>query len=336
MLLTYQYRIKDSGMSSIFLDDMARSVNFVWNYCNETSFDAIRNKSEWLGNYDLDTLTAGTSKDLGLASRTIQAITSEYVNKRRQFKKRKLRWRSKKSLGWVPFKGASVRVGCDHVTYYGKTFRFWKSRGLPGPVKTGSFSQDARGRWYVNFTCEVETESAKGDRVIGIDLGCKDQISCSDEQKIRRDNLTKIYEEKLAKAQRAKRLNQVRNVHAKIANKRKDWAHKATTELVKSSKKIVVGNIRSKQLMRTKMAKTISDAAFAQIKSMLAYKAIRHQVDYKEVNENGTTITCSVCLEKTGPSGLSGLSVREWVCSACQSLHDRDINAAKNILRLGH
>jgi len=315
---------------------MARAVNFVWNFCNETSVKAVRDRSEWLSNYDLDRLTKGAAKDLGLHSETIQAISAEYVTRRRQFKKLRLRWRGRKSLGWIPFKKTGVKVQGATVKYRGKTFSFWKSRELPGPVKTGSFSQDARGRWYVNFQCEVAEEALGGTRVIGIDLGCKDQVVCSDSVKYSRENLTRKYQEKLAKAQRAGRLKQTRTIHAKIANKRKDWAHKVTTEIARTSKVVVVGDINSKSLMQTKMAKSVADAGFAQIKSMLAYKAIRHQFDYREINESGTTVTCSTCLQKTGPSGIGGLSIRVWECSACRSLHDRDVNAATNIRRLGH
>jgi len=99
------------------------------------------------------------------------------VTRRRQFKKLRLRWRGKKSLGWIPFKKVGVKVEGDTVTYYEKVFSFWKSRELPGPVKTGSFSQDARGRWYVNFTCEVAEEALGGTRVIGVDLTVRPEPS---------------------------------------------------------------------------------------------------------------------------------------------------------------
>lgn len=336
MILTYQYRLKDSGSVSVRLQKMARAVNFVWNYCNETSIKAVRYRSEWLSEYDLNYLTTGSSKELGIHSGTIHSIAAEYTTRRRQFKKFKLKWRGKQSLGWVPFKSSGIKVENDTVRYLGHRFKFWKSRDLTGRIKAGCFSQDARGRWYVNFQCEIEEQPRLGTKIIGVDLGCKDQLTCSDGIKYSRVNLTKHYEEKLAKAQRARRIKQVRTIHAKIANTRNDWAHKVTTALVKSSSEITVGNIESKKLMRTKMAKSISDAGFAQIKSMLAYKAIRHHVDYKEVNESGTTVTCSSCHSMTGPSGLGGLSVREWVCSSCNIRHDRDVNAARNILRLGH
>jgi hypothetical protein len=83
------------------------------------------------------------------------------------------------------------------------------------------------------------------------------------------------------------------------------------------------------------MAKGVYDSGWSQIKTFLAYKSIRRQGRMLVQNEQNTTITCSECLKKSGPSGLSGLGVREWKCE-CGTVHDRDVNSAINILRLGH
>jgi putative transposase len=83
------------------------------------------------------------------------------------------------------------------------------------------------------------------------------------------------------------------------------------------------------------MAKSTLDAGWGHLRTMLAYKANRLGVIYGEVNESGSSVTCSTCLSKTGPSGLSALGVRVWDCAVCGSVHDRDHNAARNILRQG-
>lgn len=334
VVLTYSYRMKGSQPT---LTKWAKAVNIVWNYCNETSHLAIRRDQRWLSGFELCSLLKGCSAELGVLAQTAQAVAQEYAKKRKITKSTKLKWRGRKSLSWVPFTNQKIKLFDDSVTCGGNTFRFWKSRELEGRIKCGSFNQDARGRWYVNFVCEVEThQTALPNREIGVDLGCKDQLVCSDGAKYSRGNLTNKYADKLASAQRANKKKQTRNLHAKIANSRKDWNHKVTTDVVKSSSLVVVGDIGTKNLMKTRMAKSLSDAGHGYLKSMLAYKAIRHHVDYAAVKENGTTVTCSTCLEKTGPSGLSGLSVREWTCSSCGAVHDRDVNSAKNILRLGH
>src|SRR5690606_11700525 len=105
-----------------------------------------------------------------------------------------------------------------------------------------------------------------------------------------------------------------------------------STQLVKDYDKIFTGNVSSSKLKKTRMAKSVSDAGWSQLKTMLAYKAKSLGVEMKEVNESFSTVTCSTCRERTGPKGLSGLGVREWMCSSCGTSHHRDVNAAMNIL----
>ena len=317
---------------------MANAVNFVWNYCNETSFNCIRNKSKWLSEFELNNLTAGCSKELGIPSATIQAICKEYVGCRRKAKKRKLAWRSKKrSLGWIPIKSTRFSLKNDSIKYALHYFRFWKSRDIIGKLTTANFSQDSRGRWYINIDCETDTYFfQKTKNEIGIDLGLKTLASDSNGKKYSRENLTKKYESKLSMAQRAKKKKLVKTINAKIKNSRKDWAHKTTIQIIRENDLIVVGNVKSEKLKKTQFAKSVSDAGWYQFKSLLAYKAIRFGKEYKEVKENFSTVTCSICLNKADVGGLSNLGVREWTCSVCGTVHDRDTNAAKNILRFGH
>ncbi|HEY5866506.1 MAG TPA: transposase, partial [Candidatus Tectomicrobia bacterium] len=183
---------------------MASAINYVWNYCNEVSLLAFRRDKTFLSAYDLHKLTAGTSKDLRLSADTIQQVCTEYVTRRRQFRKVKLKWRSRKrSLGWIPFKATYIKIVGDTVTYCGHRFRLWLSRPVGGTVKTGSFTQDARGRWYVSFQCEVaDAREPVGHLELGIDLGLTNQISCSDGIVYSRENLTRQHEDALAMAQR--------------------------------------------------------------------------------------------------------------------------------------
>src|SRR4030095_5748113 len=179
--LTYKYRIKDQT-SRTHLLQMASATNYVWNYCNAVSLLVFRRDKTFLSAYDLHKLTASTSKDLRLSADTIQQVCTEYVTRRRQFRKVKLKWRSRKrSLGRIPFKAAYIKLVGDTVTYCGYRFRLWRSRPVEGTVKTGSFTQDARGRWYVSFQCEVADElEPVGHLELGIDLGLTNQIACSD------------------------------------------------------------------------------------------------------------------------------------------------------------
>jgi transposase len=184
LLQTYHYRIKDSS-GVAWLNAAAKAVNYVWNYCNTTASHALKRDSKWLTGFDLNNLTAGTSKELGLTASTIQAIGQEYASSRSRAKKAKLRYRGKKSLAWVPFKGSNVKVvGNDTLKYNGKTLRYWNSMDLPGKVRCGSFGRDARGRWYINLTCEVLPASpAPEGTSVGIDLGLKTLATTSQGKK---------------------------------------------------------------------------------------------------------------------------------------------------------
>jgi transposase len=194
VIKTYSYRIKDSS-SREHLCRMAGAVNFVWNYCNEVANEMWGRQRRWVTAFDLNNLTSGAAKELPINSQTIQAVAKEYVTRRDQFHKRKLRWRSKKNLGWIPFNGQTVALAGDSIKYRGRVYRFWQSRPIPEGAKlvTGSFNQDGQGRWYVNLQLkfEVDEPQAEGERRIGIDLGLKTQATCSDGEKLERPNLTK-------------------------------------------------------------------------------------------------------------------------------------------------
>lgn len=100
---------------------------------------------------------------------------------------------------------------------------------------------------------------------------------------------------------------------------------------------IVVGDVSSSKLAKTGMAKSVLDAGWFMLKTQLKYKAIGQSVVFAEVNEKYSTQVCSCCgcNPDSSPKGLSGLGVRHWVCSDCGASHDRDINAARNILNVG-
>ncbi len=335
---TIKIRIKDST-SAKKLKNMSRSVNFVWNYCNETSFKAIRYNSEWLSGYDLQKLTTGSGKELGINSTTVQEVCSEYALRRKQFKKRKLRWRGRKSLGWIPFRHDCIKFKDGIVTFNKKSYWLFQPERLPeSDYKSGEFCQDSRGRWYICIPIEYEPEQYDARAEVGIDLGLKDVATLSSGKKVSNGRYYRMMERKLSRAQKHKKKRQARKIHAKIRNKRMDDLHKASTEIVQENCLIVVGKFGAKGLAKTKMAKSVNDAATTAFKTMLKYKASaqQHRI-FVEVPENFSTQICSSCEEipDSAPKGVKDLGVREWVCSSCGAVHDRDVNAAMNILRFG-
>lgn len=333
---TYRYRVKGTG-SKNRLNCMAETVNFVWNFCNDTQKTAVRRRKKWLTGYDLNALTDGSSKVLGLAAETIQAVGQQYASSRSQKKKRWLRYRGKKSLGWVPFKAKSIKPTADGFRFRGHIYRVWLSRPIPSRIRCGSFAQDALGHWYINLCVEVSEFKTCGSGQVGIDLGIKTTATMSNGDKFDGLRAYRAIEPKLAKAQRARKKRRVQRLHAKAKNRRLDSLHKLSTQLVRRNKLVVIGDVSSQTLSKTKMAKAVYDVGWGLLRGMLRRKAIAHGATYIEVNEYLSSQLCSNCgvIPESRPAGITGLRIRDWVCTNCGQGHDRDINAARNILALG-
>ena len=319
---------------------MAVETNQVWNFSNELSDRMIRERGHWMSGFDFSPYTVGASKEFEhIGSSTIQQVCEEFASKRRAAKKRKLRWRKsfgdKRSLGWVPFKARSTKYKSGQVFFAGHWFKIWDSYGFTPDTKfrAGCFTEDARGRWYFCAAVAVEIKPTGGQDKIGIDLGLKTTATCSDGTQLHGRNYREL-EQDLAKAQRARRKKRARAIHAKIKNRRQDALHKFSTSLVNRCGEIYVGNVSSSKLSKTKMAKSVFDAGWYSLKTMLEYKSQQAGIVYKEVNEAYSTRMCNECGALTGPQGLIGLSVRNWECD-CGISHDRDVNSARVILRFG-
>lgn len=338
MLLTFRYRVKDATAGKR-LAAMAVAVNQVWNYCGDIQNDSRRHGKRWPTFAELCRLTAGSSKLLGLHSDTVQDVVKHWVRARDKMKRRP-RWRAssgpKRALGWVPFQSArAIKIDGDTVTMLGRSYRLWLSRPIPADVRCGSFSQDATGKWFLNLVCEVPDTLPTGTGEVGIDLGLKDFATLSTGEKIEAPRYFRKAADALARAQRAGRKALVRKIHRKVAAQRRHFLHETSTRIVRANALIVVGDVNSAALARTRMAKSVLDAGWSAFRSMLRYKAIRHGARFVETNERYSTQTCSQCKALSGPKGDAGLRVREWECGQCGAVHDRDVNAARNILFSG-
>lgn len=339
IIKTLKVRVKDNH--AFTLGRQAKSVNFVWNYLNALSHRAIKERGIFMSDFDMQKYTNGSGKELGLHSQTIQEISKEYAIRRKQFKKSRLNWRksggAKRSLGWVPFKSGAATFKNGQVCFNRQYFKVWDSYGLNNyAFKSGSFNEDARGRWYFNVVVETEAEQGLGKRAVGIDLGCKQAAIDSNGNGVTGRHYRKL-QARLGLAQRARNKRKAKAIHAKIKHRRHDDLHKYSRKLVNENAAIFVGNVNSKALTKTNMAKSVLDAGWGMLKNMLEYKCNYAGSVFEEVNEAYTTQRCSCCGEipASSPKGRSSLGIREWTCSLCGTAHDRDINAAKNILAVG-
>lgn len=337
-IVTFKYRLRSKHNRD--LNKKARAVNFVWNYCNATQQEAIRRHGLWTNYFQLSALLAGTSKVLPISANTALLCAREYDKSRRQQNRAWLKFRSWKTLGWVPFKKGKLRLDGKAFRYFSRTYQptHWREIPQGAQLCSGSFNQDGRGNWYINIVLKIPAnDNADYSGAVGIDLGLKELAVTSNGARIKAPKLYRKSELALGKAQRAKKTKRARAIHRKIANHRKDFLHKQAKKLVREYGTIIVGNVSPSKLTQTKMAKSVNDASWATFKNMLRYKSVMNGGRMIEVNEAYTTQTCSECgaLPSSRPRGIAGLGIREWRCCDCGAVHNRDQNAAKNILRIG-
>ena len=209
-------------------------------------------------------------------------------------------------------------------------------------------SREPDGRWYVTFTTHApgpEALSAAG-RAVGVDLGVKDFAVTSGGERIasprhleRKARRLARYQRRLARCQRgsanrAKAAAKVARAHRKVRDARRDFLHRASTRLVRSADTIVIEDLNVSGMVRNRhLARAISDCGWGEFRRQLAYKCERTGRELVVIDRwYPSSKTCSACGHRL--TELS-LSIRHWTCPSCRSRHDRDINAAKNILAAG-
>jgi len=340
---TLRLKVKAEGYA--WLNAAAIEINQVWNFANASSYKAARpfaGQPKWLTAFDLDKLTAGASKCFDrIGSETIQRVNAEFATRRKQFNRAKLKWRvsrgSRRSLGWLPFKAAQLKRKGKSLRFAGKTFRVFERELLEDVKwKCGCFTQDSVGDWWLCLPVAVEaSQQVAPKKEVGIDLGLENIATTSDGEKLLSRHFYRNIEKKIAAAQRRGHKRQARRLHRTAARRRKEALHRFSTKLVKEYQNIVVGDVSSTKLIKTRMAKSVLDAGWGILKTQLQYKGQQAGRCVSIVNERDTTRTCYDCKALTGPSGIDMLVVRTWVCSACGVTHDRDVNSARNMLSAG-
>ena len=230
-------------------------------------------------------------------------------------------------------------------------------RRIEGTIKSATVSMTATGKYYVSILCESDVfPLPKTESSVGIDLGVSDFAILSTGEKIKNERFLKQLSQKLGKEQRIlsrraliakksgrkllesknyqKQRLKVAKIHEKITNKRRDFLHKLSTELVKNHDILCIEDLSSQNLMKNHtLAKAIGDVSWSEFVRMLEYKAGWYEKQVSKISRwYPSSQMCSDC---GYVSGKKPLSVREWTCSNCNSHHDRDINASINILNEG-
>ncbi|WP_327425918.1 RNA-guided endonuclease InsQ/TnpB family protein [Streptomyces sp. NBC_01236] len=220
------------------------------------------------------------------------------------------------------------------------------SRVLPVQPSSVTVIKDAAGRYFASFVIDTDPAADAArmpdtDQMVGVDLGLTHFAVLSDGTKIDPPRFLRRAEKKLKRAQRELSRKQkgsnnrekarlkVARAHAQVADARREFHHQLSTKLIRDNQAIGVEDLAVKGLARTRLAKSVHDAGWAQFVHMLEYKAVRYGRSLVKIGR--FTPTSQVCSECGANDGPKPLHIREWTCAACGMVHDRDHNAAKNV-----
>jgi putative transposase len=218
------------------------------------------------------------------------------------------------------------------------------SRPLPSEPSSVTVVKDAVGRYFASFVVEAgPTPLTPAKPGVGIDLGLTHFAVLSDGRKIASPQFLRRAEKTLRRRQRdlsrkqkdssnwTKARLQVARAHGRVADARRDFHHQLSTALVRDNQAVAVEDLAVNGLARTRLAKSVHDAGWASFLQMLEYKAQLYGRDFHRISRWApTSQVCSACGAKDGPKPLH---IREWTCSGCGAVHDRDINAAVNVAK---
>jgi putative transposase len=241
--------------------------------------------------------------------------------------------------------GFSLRGERLYVAKVGEIRVRW-SRPLPSQPSSVTVIREPDGRYYASFVVEREPAPLPaGDREAGIDVGLDRLAVTSDGEIIANPRFLRRKERHLARAQRAlsrkaegsanraKACRRVAVLHRKVRETRLDHAHKTALRLVRDNQAVYAEDLAVAGLARTRLAKSVHDAGWSQLLRLLAEKAEHHGRTFHRIGRFvPTSQVCSACGVQDGPKPLS---VRTWACAVCGTRHDRDVNAARNILAAG-
>ena len=353
MIKTYKYKLKPTKAQAQAFDSWLNTCRYVYNLCLEykktlyqyygrsinkneiqKELKDIKNITQWIGE---------------VHSQTLQDVTDRlFLAYDNFFRKGGYPRFAKKDkyLSFIFKQGVKVHPNTNTISFpkIGKV-KFFKSQDVLGTIKQTTIIKEHDG-WYVCLAAEYEPiQLPKNEQIIGIDLGIKDLMITSESEIFGNPKTLYRFQKELAKSQRAlarkvkgsnnreRNIHELQKIYAKIKRIRKDHLHKITTNIINENQVIICEDLRITNMLKNhKLAKSISDASWGLLMNMFEYKSQHYGRTFVKIAPQYTSKDCNICQYR---NDLLTLADRSWTCPICNVEHDRDINAAINIMNKG-
>ena len=359
----YKYRFYPTPEQAELLHRTFGCVRLVWNKAlaertrrykdkgkNTSYVDTAKWLTAWKRDEDLSFLSEVSNVPLQQTLRAQQNAFAAFFAKRARYPRFKSRKQSRKSATFqsnaFSFRDGSLKLAKTSEPLAIRWHRPLPERAVPSTV---TVSCDAAGRWFVSLLVEETIAPLPSTgQVVGVDAGLDHLLTLSTGEKVVNPRHERRDRERLAKAQRSlarkvkgsanrvKARTKVARVHARITDRRRDHLHKLSTRLMRENQAVAIEDLTVRNLVKNhSLARAISDAAWTELRSMLEYKASWYGREVLLVDRwFPSSKLCSTpgCVHMNEKMPLN---VRSWTCPRCGTHHDRDVNAAKNLLAAG-
>jgi putative transposase len=354
---SYKFKLSPTSDQKILLAKHFGACRFVYNYYlnkqeesyledkkHVSYYDNAANLTQLKQDPDKIWLKEINSQSLQTSLRNLDVAYNNFFSKRAKFPKFKSKY-SKQSFT-VP---QHFHIGNNElcIPKFKQGIKINQHREIEGKILFATITKTTTNDYYVSLTCEVEQKQfAKTGSIIGIDTGIKDLAILSDGtvygnirslktniRKLKYNNRQLSKKVKDSKSY-TKQKTKLAKIHERVSNIRKDYLHKVTTEIIKNHDVICIEDLAVKNMMKNhKLAQAFSDVALGTFYTMLEYKAAWHDKTVVKINRFfPSSKTCNSCNYIKQDLTLKD---RKWTCSKCQTIHDRDLNAAINIKKQG-
>ena len=356
---TYKFRLYPTKAQTELLAKHFGCARFVYNYFlnqrqeqyrmtgkSDNFYTECKTLTELKKQEETAWLKEVNAQSLQFALRCLEASYNNFFKKRAKFPKFKSK-RTKNSFTAPQF--ASIEGGKLFIPKFKEGISCRVHREVKGKIGKVTITKTPSGKYFVSVYTEEEYETplVKTNKSVGLDLGLKDFLTTSEGETFKNNHYTKKYESRLATAQRhlsrkkkgsrgfEKQRLKVARLYEKISNSREDYLHKCAIGLVRRYDTICIEDLNVQGMVKNHhLAKHVADASWGAFVFMLTYKAEWNDKKVVKIDRfYPSSQTCSVCGNIN--KDVKDLSVREWECPSCHAHHDRDVNAAINILHVG-